>query len=298
MTLIKLGYTPTDKNLWTELPKDYNKPEYNGKLIVEINVLIWEKVKHIIFIRKKGYDAILLIDGKRRTGKSTVAKQIAYLLDPDMTMNNYVADIEEAPDKIENAKDESVLIFDEGSLVASSKDSIKKQNSQLLKIIDVVGQKKLCIIFCMPSFFRISREIVKEHSLFLIHIYTDQQLNRGRFIFFGTKKMNTLYSVGKKNFGSYKIPKADFNGRFVDFKLPFDDEYLKLKRKSLMSALHGDKKVKPSDKKAIIREMIAKFHENCPELKDSVIIKGFGVNRVTLYRSKKEFNKEKKDSKQ
>jgi len=280
MVLLKLGYAPKSKWNWELLPKEYGEKNFNGKLVVEIHARLWEKVKNIMKIRSKGFDTIFLIDGDRRTGKSTVAKSVGYLLDPKITIENYVAGLEEAPTKIEKSEDESVLIFDEGSLIANSKDTMKKKNVQLSKIIDVCGVKKLTLIFCMPSFFNLTRNIAIDFSRFLIHIYVDLNLNRGRFAYFSKKKKKILYQIGKKNFGSYAKPQSDWTGRFVDFHLPFEEEYLKLKKKSLMEALNPEesKKEKPPTESELKTKFMMNFKENCPETTNIFISKGFGIS--------------------
>jgi len=291
MVLIKLGYDEKSKHKWVVLPKSHDEKSHNGKQVVIIHERLWEKTKNIINLRNKGYDSIFLIDGKRRTGKSTLAMTIAFLLDPNISINNYVAGLEEAPDKIEEAKDESVLLFDEGSLVASSKDVMSKKNKQLEKIIDVVGQKRLTLIFCMPSFFDMSKQIAINHSLFLIHVYTDDKLNRGRFAYFGTKKKKALYIIGKKHHGSYAKPKSDWTGMFNDFHLPFEEEYLKLKKRSLKEALGLVKKEKKPISPLIISkiktEFLDNFKKNCPEISDEKIAKGFGISTRSFYRRRR-----------
>jgi hypothetical protein len=293
MVTVKLGYDPKEKYFWKELSKDYNLEDYNEKKVIVINKLLWDKVMNIIKLRRKGYDALIMVDGKRRTGKSTLAKTIAYLLNPNITINNYVAGLEEAPDKIDKVADEDVLIFDEGSLVASSRDIMAKKNKQLLKIIDVCGQKKLTLIFCMPSFFEISKPIAITHSIFLIHVYTDDQLNRGRFAYFGTKKKNLLYIIGKKNHGSYSRPKSDFTGMFYDFHLPFEDEYLKLKKESLREALGLKEKEKAPTESEILTKLLIKFKQNAPEIPNRVIANVCGLSLKELYRRTKGVHKPK-----
>lgn len=288
MVLIKLGYDKSQKFNWKILPQNCSKKFFNKKQVVIVHERLWEKVKNIMILRRKGFDALILIDGKKRTGKSTLAKTVAYLLNPDLTINNYVAGLEEAPDKIDLSKDEDSLIFDEGSLVANSKDALVKKNKQLEKIIDVVGQKKLTLIFCMPEFFKISRSIALTHSLFLLHVYTDEQLNRGRFAYFGTKKKKVLYEIGKRNFGSYARPKADWTGSFVDFHVDFDKEYLQLKKESLKEALNPDcKKPKIPTESEIITKLIIQFRANAPEITIKSLAKGFGISNNSIYRRKR-----------
>ena len=288
MTTIKLAYDK-EKKEWRIIKKDSplsEQEEYGGYKIVSINKKLWEKVKRMIEIKKNGWDSVILIDGKRRSGKSTLAQIIAYILDPDLSMSNFVKGLNDSIESIDNAKDGSVLIFDEGSLIASSKDGMAKKNKQLLKVIDVVGQKRLSLIFCMPSFFRISREIAVEHSLFLIHVYTDAKLHRGSFAYYSTNKKKILYELGKKNFGSYLRPTSSFTGKFNDFKLPFNDEYLKLKRASLREALNpdGEIKDKPLTEYDYSVKFITNMRNNNPKVSRNELAKGLGVNVRTIDR--------------
>ncbi len=273
MAIIQLGYVPLTKK-WIELKdidpakkKEYVPKYYNSYLVIPIDRFLWNKIKNVIALRKKGYDAIIIIDGKRRTGKSTLAQTIGYLLYPKLSIKNFVKGLEDAPTVLEETKDEGVIIFDEGSLTAASKDVMKKKNRQILKIIDVIGQKRLTLIFCLPEFFELARPIAITHSLFLIHIYTERDLTRGRYCYFGTKKKRVLYERGKKNYGSYLSPKADAIGLFYDFKTPFEKEYLKLKRESLAEAF-GKKDIKVSQE--IRKEFVLQCLKNLPKLNKKV----------------------------
>ena len=297
MVEIKLGYEPKEKFEWIKLPQDFKEKNYNGKLVVHIHERLWEKVKNIMIIRKKGYDAPIIIDGKRRTGKSTLGKTIAYLLDPDLTINNFVSSLEETAEKIEKAKDDSVLFFDESSLLANSKETMYKKNIQLIKIIDVIGVKRLTLIFVLPSFFNLSKEIAINHSRFLLHVYTDEKLNRGRFAYFSEKKKKILYEMGKKNFGSYKKPESNWTGTFRNFLLPFEEDYMKLKLTSLRESLNPlqVKKEKLPTESYYKTQFMLNFKERCPNITDVILAKGFGVSKREYYRRKQAHNKVKSE---
>jgi hypothetical protein len=229
-------------NKWTEVPEDCMGGLYlDGYLKTKL-----DNVKDII---KKNWDCVILIDGKERAGKSTLGFCCAwYLSDGKMTINNLAKNTDDAIAKIQTLPDKSVLFIDEGSLSFSSKDAMRTEQKKIMKILDVVGQKNLTIIIVLPSFFELNKSIACRRSKFLLHVYTDEQLERGRFTYFGEKKKRMLYEVGKKNYGSYDYPEADFIGRFTDFKTPFFEEYLKLKRDTLMIALNEDISKKDSSK--------------------------------------------------
>ena len=172
------------------------------------------------------------------SGKSTLGFACAwYISDGKITMTNICEGTEDASNKLESLPDKSVLIIDEGSLSFGSKDVMRKEQRRLIKILNVIRQKRMCLIIISPSFFDLNKYISADRSRFLLHTYTNKKLERGRFTFFGEKKKKILYQLGKKNFNSYAKPKADFCGRFFKFD-PFGEEYLKLKKKSLMEAFH------------------------------------------------------------
>lgn len=199
-------------------------------------------LKHIV--HKKNWDGVILLDGLERVGKSTLGITIGYYLaDGNFTVNNICVDNEDAVRKIESFPDKSVLLVDEGSLVFSSRDAMKKEQKKLMKILNVVGQKNMIFIVVLPCFFDLNKQIAIRRSKFLLHCYADNNLQRGRFAYFGEDAKKKLYSVGKKNFDSYQYPKRSINelGRFTDFN-PLGQEYIDTKRKSLFSALHEEER--------------------------------------------------------
>jgi len=293
MTLIKLGFEPKQKYKWKELPINFPDENYNEKIVVTFHKKLWGLVKVIIDMKKKGWDNIFNIDGRRRAGKSTLGFTIAYLLNPNLTINNFVSGLEEAPEKIDKAKDGDVLLFDEGSLVVGSKDAMSKQSKQLHKIIDVIGQKRLTLIFVMPSFLNISRQIIYDHSMFLIKVGVSKTtLQRGKFKVYKNKQMKQLYTLGKKDPRLMNKVKANFNGKFVDFHLPFEKDYFKLKRASMQEAIDPTTKKKEATISPLIiskikTELMINFKQNCPDVPDRIICNGFSISRNEYYRRKR-----------
>lgn len=211
-------------------------------------------------IIRNNWDGVLLIDGKERSGKSTLGITIGFymakILKGKFGIDNIAKDMEDVIKKIETFKDRSIIMMDEGSLVFSSKDAMAKAQKKLMKVMDVVGQKNMVFIVILPSVFDLNKNIAVRRSRFLLHVYTDKRLQRGRFLYFGERKKRYLYELGKKNFGSYDKPKADFYARFADFN-PFGEEYQKLKRKTLLAALK-DNKEERFDRQIIPRDILIK----------------------------------------
>ncbi len=229
------------------------------QLPVSIDKLLYGKLKNIKTIQKSGWDCCFIVCGDERSGKSTLGMTCAWILsDGTLTIENIAADTSDAISKLENLPNESVLIIDEGSLMFSSKDSMKREQRQLIKILNIIGQKRMILIICLPDFFDLNKYIV-HRARFLLRTYTDKKLTRGRFLYWGNKKKNILFERGKKHFNSYAWPKSDFKSTFRNFN-PLGDEYLKAKEKSLWAALKGDDKISNKlDKRVAQRNFLIKM---------------------------------------
>ena len=197
------------------------------------------KLENLKTIQKKNWDGVIVIDGKERSGKSVLGMTLGwYLTKGKLGINNFAKGLEDAGRKISKLPDKSVLIMDEGSLVFSSKDSNSTVQKRLIKLMDVVGQKNMIFIICLPCFFDLNKTIAVRRSLFLCHVYPDKKYNRGQYAFWGEIGKKILYSVGKKKFDSYAYPPAVTHGAYMDFEPPFYKDYLELvKKKSLLEVM-------------------------------------------------------------
>lgn len=268
-----------EKKVWVETEKEDPEGKYIDKFLKQ-------KLDNIKKIINKNWNATILIDGDTRTGKFVLAYTcLRYLSDNTFQLDDIVSGLDEAVEKLDKAKDKGFLLFDEGSLTFSGRDSMRKEQKQLLKILDVCAQKNLTIFVCLPSFFELSRPIATYHSLFLLHVYADENYNRGSYSYYSRNKKKKLFAIGKKNYGSYAYPEPDFVGKFSKLEPPWNDKYLKLKRKSLVEALRkDDKSLSQSEIKKVKDDLIKKFFYNSPLLTAEQVYKGFGIGRSSLYR--------------
>jgi hypothetical protein len=230
-------------------------PIKHGKDIL-FHDLLYQKLLNIKKIQKLGWDCQFIIVGDERSGKSTLGIQCGYILsNGKISIENIAPTASAAIEKLEDLPDESVLIIDEGSLMFSSKDTMKKEQRQLIKILNVVGQKKMVLIVILPDFFDLNKYISVFRSRFLIKVYADKNLRRGRFMYWGSSRKKILYEYGKKHYGSYKFPKSNFKGRFTSFN-PIFKEYEKLKVSSLWAALKSDDKIASEPKTKAQRDVL------------------------------------------
>lgn len=276
--MVKLKFDE-EKKEWIKLPKGSKEGIYLDNYLLK-------KLENVKAIIKKNYDCVFLIDGKERIGKSTLGMLCGwYLSNTKINTTNFATGCMDASKKIKELPNKDILIVDEGSLVFSSKDAMRKELKQLIKILDVCGQKNMIFIIILPCFFDLIKSIATRRSRFLLHCYSDDKLNRGRFAYFGEREKQILYEFGKKNFGSYRKPSANFIGRFTDFNPPFYNEYLKIKNKSLIEAL--DTKAPLSERETKInfkREFVLANQKNKDKLSTVQLANLFGVSTRTIVR--------------
>jgi len=280
-------YFDDKKGKWLDVPtKDWKQFESeNFVKTINIHNRLREKLDNVKKIVKRKWDAVFLIDGMERIGKSTLGMTAAwYLSDAKLTIDNFAAGMQDAAEKIEKLPDKSILFVDEGSLVFNSKDSMTKESKRLQKVLDVVGQKNMIFIIVLPSFFDLNKNIATRRSKFLLHVYTASDMKRGRFTYFGPNKKRYLYALGKKNFGSYTKPKSDWLGDFDDFQLPFDEEYKELKKKSLAESLSldgkGDGKIKLGEVRAMYVQKLMRNYEGISTTK---LAQAINTSTKTIY---------------
>lgn len=233
---------------------------FNEKRIA-LNGMLKKKLDIVLKLQSKKWDVAFVIDGDERVGKSTLALTLAwYLSKGTITINNLCKGSFDAKKKIKELPDESILILDESSLIFGSMDAMTREQKEIIKILNVVGQKKMIFILVCPSFFKLNWDIAVRRTKFLIHAYA-KNFERGRFIYFNNKRKKILYELGKKNYGSYSKPKANFNGSFLDFN-PFGQEYLDLKKDTLYELLEGDEKAKLEKSKTLKTQVRAETYQN------------------------------------
>ena len=110
-----------------------------NNLAVPFHDLLYKKLMNIKKIQKAGWDCCFIICGDERSGKSTLGLTCGWILsDGKLTIENVASDTSDAISKLESLPDESVLIIDEGSLMFSSKDSMKREQRQLIKIVSIL----------------------------------------------------------------------------------------------------------------------------------------------------------------
>ncbi len=250
----------TDKKWYTKGKNGKNRELKQGYGLE--NYLV-ENMAGIPNFLKKGWDVVGIVSGHGnvRTGKSTIAFQIAYFIawmlaggemglegedkgkllkrpikKVKFDLDNVVFTAEDLMERAHKLPKNSVIVYDEGRSGLDSKSAMMAVNRVMEDFFQECGQYGHVILIVLPNFFKLHEDYATARSIFLIDVYHDENFNRGYYSFFSKIKKEKLYFFGKRMIGTtakYSATKADFYGKFSNW-IPFDrDLYDATKKKAL-----------------------------------------------------------------
>jgi hypothetical protein len=135
---------------------------------------------------------------------------------------------------------------------------MKSETKNLHKVFSIFRQKRLFVLICLPSFFRMQTYFALDRTRFLIRTYITNG-DRGFFAYFGDKDKYQLYSKGKAYHNVHAHPPT-FRGRFNKCDILENEEYKKFKMKTLKEALVSSK---PKLKLKSPSELARNFEYEC-----------------------------------
>lgn len=202
---------------------------------------------------KKDYDFFVIVDGRERFGKSTLASQIAYYLDPTYNLDRCVFTADQFAEAVHNAEKYQAIVFDEAHGYLGSRSSMSAFNRRLIKIMTEMGSKNLIVVLCLPNFFELDKYPAIWRSSCLLHVH-----ERARFCFYNFKKKQSLYLKGKR-FYAYNVS-SNFHGSFTKFFSLDKEEYEAKKLKSV--AEHEKVNSKEVRYSGMITKLLIYINEN------------------------------------
>jgi len=180
---------------------------------------------------KKDEDYVLIVDGGERSGKSVFAMQLGKYIDPTLSLERVCFTSDEFRKAILNAKKKQTVIFDEAYRGLSAKGALTEMNRILVSLMMEMGQKNLCVIIVLPTFYLVEKYVALWRARGLFHIFRKRG-KKGYWVFFNKAKITRLYLKGKKDY-SYYYERSGFKGRFYNNYVISEEKYRKLKDISL-----------------------------------------------------------------
>lgn len=243
-------------------------------------------------VLNKGWDYVAIVAGIVGVGKSTFAQKICKYLDPTFNAKDRICFTGSGKDglveRTAHAKLGQAYMLDESFADLNTKVSKGSDFVKIMNHLQLIRQKGLYLILCLPNFFDLSKGIAVFRTSHLFVIYHDG-FNRGYFAAFGRDKKRELYVKGNK-FIDYNIVKPNFRGRFTKEWLADQDLYDKLKLQHLQDQAKEPVKVKENFRDRALKALILALRKH--NFADKDIWTMAGVSRTTFYRLLGETNAE------
>jgi len=169
------------------------------------------------------------------SGKSTFARTIARYCCPWFDLNHIAFTSEEFVRITNNCPDYSAVILDESFQSMNARVTMTKAFLRIVNHLQIIRQKHLFILLCLPNFFDLSKNVAIFRSSHLFITYSSQEGRRGSFMAFSRDNKRRLYIKGSK-FLDYNAIQSNFRGGYTMNKNVLSETaYEKLKLAHLRS---------------------------------------------------------------
>lgn len=221
----------------------------HGDTIFGFHKLLYENLCHLKRANRNDWDFKILIsgDGMTRTGKSTIAAQIAYILDPKVTLDNFLFRGDQLIKHSLNIGKNRAVVYDEAKEGLDSKKAMNSYSQTITDYFSECGWMNQYLIIVLPEFFDLNKTVALNQSICLINCYVNKDLQRGYFGFYNRKDKRYLFIKGKK-YNNYQCQSPTFLGTFTKY-FPFDPVEYEKRKKENQRALKNEEKKSNTRKK-------------------------------------------------
>lgn len=147
-------------------------------------------------------DNIIVIDGDEGVGKTEMAMgtcyYVSYKTSREYNIENIFFDLDSVI-KFASSTKEQIIHFDEAVLGLLTTEWQNKLQQKFNKLVMVARKKKHFMVLCIPKFHRLSQYIIEERTIGLVHVYSRNNMQKGRFCYYTKKKKELLYIDWKKS---------------------------------------------------------------------------------------------------
>lgn len=211
-------------------------------------------------VTKKDWDRVYIIDGTEGSGKSLLALQLAYYLDPTLSLDRVTFTGESFTESIQKAQKFQAIIFDEAFAGLSSSGAQSKLNKLIVETLMKCRQKNLFIFIVLPTIFLLQKYAAIFRSSTLFHVYTLKDGTRGYYKVYNSRNKKQLYLHGGKYY-NYSYPYISKTQMFRG-KYPLDQEAYRNKKWHDVSAKKEEEKFdKDTPRLAVLAKYLKETHK-------------------------------------
>lgn len=260
------------------------------------NLLI-EKLNLMVDRSKRKMDNLILIDGDEGYGKSNLGAGIchyfAWKSGRAFDVNNVFFELDKAIQFAKTTVDQ-IIFWDEGALGGLASEWWKKNQIEFIKLLMIARKKRHFFVICIPKFFKLNEYLVVDRSIALVHVYARNEIELGRFVYYGKKSKERLFNDWRKtkqrNYKKY----YNFRGSFLEYipKVIDEDAYeakkdyaiLNFNKKKDKVPKSIVKKIATATEETMLREFRKNFMAEHKEYTIRDMARWFNVSRNTIQR--------------
>lgn len=252
------------------------------------------KKLNLMIKRLKGTDDVVLpIDGDEGQGKTELAVgtcyYVAYKTGRKYGIENIFFELDKVI-KFAASTKEQIIHFDEAAFGLLATNWQNKLHKKFIQLVMVSRKKKHFIILCIPKFHRLPPYVIEERAIGLVHVYSRNNIHKGRFCYFNKKMKDRLYEDWRrtkiKNYKKYNIFKRSFVRAMEKvFTKKQLQEYDDKKDEAIMRLSEDDDKSSQQKRWVKQRDYLIKFIREKMNLKFTEMakeFKKFGLDDLTM----------------
>lgn len=202
---------------------------------VKVEKLIDENLhkfcKYINHVRQQDEDFAMLISGQTRSGKSTLALEIAMLVDANFNMNEQILfSIKDLAKKVYETKGK-VFIMDEAIFEAYNREAMNYINRYLIKLLTVCAERNHVIILIIPKVKWLDKPVRERISymFYTMKEYTPTGIKRGVYHAYDWTNFNPFEDI--------EFPSYAWTGYFKPLPGYIYEKYSVIKLENVMKKL-------------------------------------------------------------
>lgn len=171
-------------------------------------------------VKYRKLDAPFIVDGDEGFGKTGISVLCAYYLSQmtgrPFSLDNIFFDPKEFTNFINSTK-QQIAIWDEAALGGLASNWASKVQQILIQTMMTCRFRQHIIFFNCPKFYRLNQYFITERPIGLIHVYSEDKINAGRFVFYKKEMLEPMLNMW---FTKKKQPYKRYTSKFLRGKFP------------------------------------------------------------------------------
>jgi len=246
-------------------------------------------------------DAVLLFEGAEGEGKTTYSVAVGYYVawrtGREFNHTKVFFDLRKMIDHLKST-DNQIVVWDEPALQSLSKDALSVIVKDLERLLLMARKKRHFIMINIAYFNKFSEYIVWQRPLGMVHVYSRNEIQPGRFVYIRKKNLEKLWYdwkiKHKRNYRRYCS--KGIRGTFPDVMNPdyknnvlsyFDMDYYEREKDAAIMRI-GAEKDKRSHREKVMEDRwtIMCKNANTPQKREE-LAKFSGKSVITITRDAK-----------